>query len=171
VLALGHHRREQAAREARQLHERSAADVLEDAHARRSVSSRAMSTADRDALFATEQAIMAAIRARDVTALAALVTDDFVLRMPGQPDADKQAFLAGIGAIPGEIVGVEGAELDVRVVGDVGVISGLQIARVRVEGQEIEDRGVFVDLFVRRNGRWIMQFAYSSPAPAPAAAS
>jgi hypothetical protein len=34
--------------------------------------------------------------------------------------------------------------------GDTGIVEGVQVARVRVDGNVIEDRGSFVDVFVRR---------------------
>jgi hypothetical protein len=126
---------------------------------------------DRDALIAAEEAVFAAIAARDTAALDRLIADDFVVRIPGQPDAGKAAFLAAIGSIPGEILSVGGEGLTAQMLGpDLGMVSGVQVARVRVDGTELVDRGGFVDLFARRDGRWGMIWAFSVPmstTPAP----
>jgi hypothetical protein len=116
-------------------------------------------------LLAAEDAVFAAIAARDKHALALLLADDFVLRVPGQPDVDKAAFLGVIDAIPGDIVSIGGEDVRADFVGSVGRVSGLQIARVKVDGQLLEDRQSFVDLFERRADRWVMTWAFSVATP------
>lgn len=129
------------------------------------------SSADRDALIAAEEAVFAAIAARDTAALDRLIADDFVVRIPGHADDGKAAFLAAIGSIPGEILSVGGEGLAAQMLGpDLGMVSGVQVARVRLDGTVLVDRGGFVDLFARRDGRWGMTWAFSaqlSTTPAP----
>ncbi len=128
-------------------------------------------------LLAAERDVFAAIRRRDRAALESLTTDEFILRVPGAPDVDRAGFLAGIAAIPGEIVAVEGDKVAARALGgDSGVVTGYQVARVRMDGREVVDRQPFADVFVRRDGRWRMVFAFgvvpaeepAAPAPEPA---
>jgi ketosteroid isomerase-like protein len=120
-------------------------------------------------LIAAERALFAAIQRRDRGLLERLVADDFVLRMPGSPDVDRVGFLAAFAAIPGELLAVEGAEIDARVLGpDVGLVTGVQIARVRLDGHELADRNAFADVFERRGGEWRLVYAFGVPAPAPA---
>ena len=53
--------------------------------------------------------------------------------------------------------------------GDSGIVTGYQVARVRLDGREIVDRQAFADVFERRDGRWRMVFAFGIvPADAPA---
>jgi ketosteroid isomerase-like protein len=121
--------------------------------------------AQRD-LLATAQAIFAAIQRRDRVALESLTTPDFILRVPGAPDMDRAGFLAAIASIPGEILAVEGEQVAAHVQADgTGVVTGFQVARVRVDGNVLVDRGAFADLFVRRDGRWRMNFAFSVVVP------
>jgi ketosteroid isomerase-like protein len=129
--------------------------------------------APRAELLAAERALFAAFAHRDQAAFEQLVGDDFVLRMPGSPDVGRAAFLASIPRLPPDILSVEGAELDARVLApDLGVVSGVQIARVRVDGKEVVDRGAFTDVFRRAaDGRWQAVFAHTIPLPAPPAAA
>ena len=121
-------------------------------------------------LVAAEEAVFAAIQRRDRGALESLTTEDFILRVPGAADVDRAGFLAGIAAIPGEIVAVQGEKVAARALGsDSGIVTGFQVARVRVDGRVIVDRQAFADVFVRRDGRWRMIFAFGIvPVDAPA---
>jgi hypothetical protein len=122
------------------------------------------------ALLAAAEDVFAAIQRRDRAALESLTAEEFILRVPGAPDVDRAGFLAGIAAIPGEIVAVTGEKVAARSLGgDSGVVTGYQVARVRIDGREIVDRRAFADMFVRRDGRWRMVFAFGLvPADAPA---
>jgi hypothetical protein len=120
-------------------------------------------------LLDAEQAVFAAIAARDETTLRRLIAEDFRLRVPGQPDADLDGFVTAIRGIPGRIVSVDGERLEARRWGDVGMVSGVQRSRVELDGQTVEDRGGFVDVFELRGGRWLMTYAFSVPLAAPAA--
>jgi ketosteroid isomerase-like protein len=116
-----------------------------------------------DGLLAAEHALFAALATRDRDALERLVGDDFVLRLPGQPDTDRSAFLQGVMATPGEILGIEGEGLAAHVSGDTGIVRGVQLAHVRLDGQLIDDRGAFADVFARRGGAWKLTFALVVP--------
>lgn len=124
---------------------------------------------DPATLVAAEEALFAAIAARDATRLGRLVGDDFVLRVPGAPDVGKAAFLAGIAGIPGEIESVRGEQLAASPLGgERGLVSGVQVSRVRIDGVVVEDRQAFVDVFERRGDAWVLTFAFSvavNPAP------
>jgi hypothetical protein len=114
-----------------------------------------------DSLLGAERAIFAALAKRDTRTLARLVAPDFVFSAPGQPDSDRAAFLDGVAAIPGEMLGVEGEALVAHRAGDTGIVRGVQVARVRIGGKVITDPGAFVDVFMRRGGAWVLTFAVS----------
>lgn len=114
-----------------------------------------------DGLIAAERAVFDAISHRDGKALAALIAPDFVLHVGGQPDLDRQAFLAAAAAIEGEILSVDGTGLVAHRAGDTGVVRGTQVARVRLNGEVVDDRNRFLDVFVQRGGRWIVSVALS----------
>ena len=120
--------------------------------------------ADRDVeaeLLAAAHEVFAAIQRRDLAALQALTAETFIVRVPGATDVDRAGFLAGVAAIPGELLSVVGEHVAARQLGaDQGVVTGYQIARLRLDGAEIVDRAPFADLFERHDGRWRMTFAF-----------
>src|SRR5687768_13188460 len=56
-----------------------------------------------DALLALEATVMKAIAAKDRGTLSPILAETFVLRVPGAPDVDKEQFLEGIAAVPGDV--------------------------------------------------------------------
>jgi hypothetical protein len=57
--------------------------------------------------------VIDALAHRDGKALAALTAPGFVLHIAGKPDTDRQTFLAAAVALEGEILSVDGADLNV----------------------------------------------------------
>lgn len=130
----------------------------------------ALLTSDERSLLALEDAVMHAIRSRDATALGALVTEDFVLLGSDGTETRREAFLRGAIDIPGDILDLAAEHLRARVVAGVGVLTGLQRARVRLStGVELEDLAFFTDVCVRTPTGWRMAVAHSGPAISPGA--
>ena len=100
---------------------------------------------DREEVLATAVAIADAIGARDVARLRTLLSADFVHRQAGAGASGTQAFLDAIERIPGEIVSVGLARVEIDLAGDAALVTGIQHARVRPEGELIEDTSPFVD--------------------------
>ncbi|WP_157758741.1 nuclear transport factor 2 family protein [Cystobacter fuscus] len=112
-----------------------------------------MTTADEAQLRQLEQDMFSAIRTRDRQLLESILDERFELRVPGSPTADRAGFIGAILAIPGTILSVESDDLRVHVYGDVGVLTGRQHARVRLEdGTIVDDVGAFTDIAL--NGGW-----------------
>jgi ketosteroid isomerase-like protein len=108
-----------------------------------------------------------AIARKDAAALGRLLADDFTYRSPGNPDVRKPDFLRNVATIPVEIVSIEGEGLDVAVLGESVVVTGVQRATTRgADGAEITSRTAFTDVFVRRNGAWHLVLAYGIELPA-----
>ncbi|HEX3475306.1 MAG TPA: nuclear transport factor 2 family protein [Kofleriaceae bacterium] len=118
---------------------------------------------DGGGLIEAERALFAALARRDRAALERLVAPELVLRIPGQPDADRAALLQGIAAAPGDILEVTGEQLRAHDAGDTGIVEGIQLAWVRIDGKVLEDRGAFVDVFAKRDGAWRVTFALNVP--------
>ena len=110
-------------------------------------------------IAAAAEAVAAAIGARDVKALRGLLAPGFVHRTHGGEVAGLEKFLAGIAAIPGDImfVKLEDLRLDVTPAGVLA--TGVQHAQLRIDGQTIDDRRGFIDWFVDVNGEWKIQAA------------
>ena len=127
-------------------------------------------TPDERALLALEDSVIEAIRRRDASALGALVTDDFVLIGSDGTATRREDFLRAAVEIPGEILELSVLHLRARVVGAVGVLTGLQRARVRLPTDiEVDDVAFFTDVCVRTESGWRMALAHSGPALLPGA--
>ena len=125
-------------------------------------------TPDERALLALEDSVIDAIRRRDVSALAALVTEGFVLVGSDGTETRREEFLRAAVGIPGEILELSALHLRARAVGGVGVLTGLQRARVRLPtGIEVDDVAFFTDVCVRTGTGWKMALAHSGPAVLP----
>src|SRR4051812_42542547 len=109
--------------------------------------------------------LAAAIARRDVAAIRERLAPGFVHRTHGGAGADAKAFLQAIEQIPGEIlvVSLEQVEIDMSPLG--ALVTGVQQAQVRVDGEVIVDRRGFVDWFVKRAGEWRIQAAVDLPEP------
>ena len=113
-----------------------------------------------------ERDIMHAIKGKDTAALAPMLADDFVYRTHFGAEADKAGFLDSITSFPVEIISLRGEELKVNVYGDTAVLTGVQVAEARPpEGETEESAVAFTDVFVRRDGRWLMVLAYGVELP------
>jgi ketosteroid isomerase-like protein len=118
------------------------------------------------AILQLERDIMEAIKNKDAATLEPMVADDFIYRTHFGAEADKAEFLKSIAAFPVEIRAIRGEELKVNVYGETAVLTGMQVAEVRMpEGAEEEGAVAFTDVFVRRDGRWLMVLAYAVELP------
>jgi ketosteroid isomerase-like protein len=124
----------------------------------------------RREILEIERETMAAIERKDGKALGRVLAEQFVYRTPTGEELGREAFLRNIASIPFEILSVRGENLKVGVFGETVVLTGVQVATVRTEdGKEEVGRGAFTDVFVRREGRWLMALAYDVELPAAAA--
>jgi hypothetical protein len=112
-------------------------------------------TPDEYLLHEIAHAMAAAIGRRDVTMLAALLAPGFAYRSDGAAAAaDSGAFLDGIRTIPGQLLFVRVERVAIDIAGDAAMLTGVQHAQIHLDGQTIDDRRGFADLFVRIGGTW-----------------
>lgn len=110
--------------------------------------------------------IFAAIQRKDTKKLEGILADDFVYRNPLEGEVARAAFLAGLKAIPVEISAIWSEDMKVNVYGDVAVMTGTQKARtLEATGKEVLSATAFTDIFVRRNGRWLLALAHGVELP------
>jgi ketosteroid isomerase-like protein len=121
---------------------------------------------DDDRVRAIARDIANAIGRKDLDALSALMAPGFVHRTVGGDTLDAEAFLRGIEAIPGDIVSIVLEQVTVDVSDQSALATGIQRAQVRVNGEIVNDRGAFVDWFVKVGGEWRIRVAVSLPAGA-----
>jgi uncharacterized protein (TIGR02246 family) len=122
-------------------------------------------------LLEIDRAVMEAIAAKDPHRLAPLLAETFTLKTPGAPEVSREAFLDAIAALGGEVLSIAAQETTALVVGDGGVVSGVQVAQVRLfdGGKVVTSQSVYTDVYERHDGRWRLRFAFSIELPAPAA--
>jgi ketosteroid isomerase-like protein len=119
-----------------------------------------------EAILQLERDIMDAIKSKNATALAPMLSDDFTYRTHFGAEASKTEFLQSIASFPVEILSIRGEELKVNVYGETAVITGVQRAEARAPTGEPEESAVaFTDIFVRSEGRWLMVLAYGVELP------
>ncbi|HEY3040391.1 MAG TPA: nuclear transport factor 2 family protein [Pyrinomonadaceae bacterium] len=113
-----------------------------------------------------EREIMTAIKNKDAATLAPMLGDDFIYRTHFGAEADKAEFLRSIASFPAEILAIRGEDLRLNVYGETAVLTGVQLAQARArEGRAEESAVAFTDVFVRRDGRWLMVLAYGIELP------
>jgi uncharacterized protein DUF4440 len=118
---------------------------------------------DREAILGVARRMAAAIGRRDTVAIRALLAPDFVQRTIGGAAVDAEQFLAAIAQIPGEILAVDLADLEVDLADDAAIVTGVQHARVRIGGQAVDDKRPFVDWIVKHDGEWRFRAAIDLP--------
>ncbi len=101
------------------------------------------------------------------------MAEDFVFRDTAGATLAKQDFLRLATSLPVRILSVWGEQLKVHVYGETAVLTGRQRALVEnAEGRQ-EDGGtqIFTDVFVRREGRWLLVLAHTVELPQASAAT
>ncbi len=103
-----------------------------------------------DALEAIERQWLAS--EHDSTALGRILADDFLHPVPAGVFLTKAQHIEWAVRHPAPTGRQQRLDqLRIRRYGDVGLVTGLVVT---TEGDGREDRSVFTDVFVRRNGRW-----------------
>jgi len=120
---------------------------------------------ERVRVLETAVAIADAIGARDLARLRTLMSRDFIHRQAGAGSSDAEAFLAAIERIPGDIVSVQLAQVQIDMAGGSALVTGIQQARVRLDGELIEDTRAFVDWLVNESGTWRLRAAIELASP------
>ncbi len=119
-----------------------------------------------EAILQIERDIMTAIKNKDAATLEPMLADDFIYRTHFGAESDKAEFLKAIASFPVEIITLRGEDLKVNVYGETAILTGLQLAEARPpEGKAEESAVAFTDVFVRREGRWLMVLAYGVELP------
>lgn len=107
--------------------------------------------------------IATCIARRDGATLRRLLAPGFVARALGGEVMGADEFIAGVEGLPADIafVQVEGVTVDLTPTG--ALVSGVQVARLTVDGQAIDDRRSFADWFVHTDDGWRLQAALDVP--------
>ena len=123
-------------------------------------------TDDRTQLLTVSDEILEALRAKDDAAVGACLAADFVHRTEKGALTARAEFLSAVAGAPFVIerLGFETIEADIF--GATALVSGVQSGRVRLDdGQVVDTRTAFTDLFVRTSAGWRLQAATSVDLP------
>ena len=97
------------------------------------------------------QAVYDGIRTRDAAKLREYLAADFRWDAPDGKPRKRDEFLAGVAALPGDIVSVSGMRLSTTMRGDRVTVCGVQRAIVKLGGEEkIDDQPVLQRLAAAR---------------------
>ena len=125
-------------------------------------------TADavREVLDVQRVDVWGAMRAKDPEAWLRVLADDFVLRTPGEEDRDRAEFVERMTSFPGEVMSIACHDLRADAYGTAVVVTGVQHAVLRmVNGARLEDFTMMSNVFVEREGRWVMVLAHALSLP------
>jgi len=119
-----------------------------------------------DELLQIEKEIFSSIKSKDAKRLDKLLADDFVYRSPGNSEQQKAPFLKAIESISIEMTDVWSEDMKANIYSDVAVITGTQQARVRLsDGKVVIGATAFTDVFVRKDGKWLLALAHGVELP------
>ena len=122
-----------------------------------------------DAILKIASDIMDAIKNKDAATLEPMLAAEFIYRTHFGAEADRTEFLTSIASMPQAILAIRGEELKVNVFGETAILTGVQLAEARpLEGEAEESVVAFTDVFVKRNGSWLMVLAYGVELPSDA---
>ncbi len=123
---------------------------------------KAPSRPDREGLLAAFDAVREALMACDTEALKDLYAEDFRAHniRGGVEGRDLVLETFKPGGVRLDVF--EAEDLEVEVLGEVGLLTGLGSISGRYDGGEFRHRVRFVDIYLWRDGRWRYHFSQSS---------
>lgn len=122
--------------------------------------------AAREVLDVQRVDVWGAMRAKSPEAWMRVLADDFVLRTPGEEDRGRDAFVERMTSFPGEVVSVACHDLRADEFGTAVVVTGVQHAVLRMSNDaRFEDFTMMSNVFVSREGRWVMVLAHALSLP------
>ena len=110
--------------------------------------------------------VWGAMRAKSPEAWTRVLAHDFVLRTPGEEDRDRSAFVERMTSFPGEVVSIACHDLRADAFGSAVVVTGVQHAVLRMPNDaRFEDFTMMSNVFVAREGRWVMVLSHALSLP------
>lgn len=120
------------------------------------------STPGREGLLAAFEAVRAALLSNDTECLRELYDEAFRSHSIRGDVEGREAVLEAFrpGGVRLEMFEIE--DLSVETIGEVGILTGLGWMSGRSDNTEFRHRIRFVDVFIRRDGRWRYHFSQST---------
>jgi hypothetical protein len=103
---------------------------------------------------------------KDARLFEQVLAADFVSRSPGQPDQDRVAFILTLTSFPASVLTVDSDNLAIHIFGDLAVLSGVQLAQLRLPNGGIATNHVMItNIFCKRQERWSMVLTHAVELP------
>lgn len=96
-----------------------------------------------------------ALTAGDLDKVARIVADDWSGINYDGSKATKRSLLAAVKAGKDKAETIEVGPMEVKVLGNVAVVQGSDIEKSVIEGKDTSGKWVWMDVFVRRQGKWV----------------
>jgi ketosteroid isomerase-like protein len=108
-----------------------------------------------DALKQLERDWVDAAKAGDTDKLSAILADDWVgLEYDGSKETKKSA-IADVKSGKSKLESLEFGPMDVKVLGNVGVVQGSDTEKSSMNGKDTSGKWVWMDVFAKRDGKWV----------------
>lgn len=116
--------------------------------------------ADESGVIDAQRRFWEALKAKDAAQFEAILATDFVSIAPDEPDESRERFIATLTSFPGAVLSVDARQVRVDFFGETAVLTGTQIAEVRLpNGMEIQDVIAITNVFRNEGGEWKMSLA------------
>jgi ketosteroid isomerase-like protein len=114
----------------------------------------------QQAVMECQNRFWSALQQKNAELFVQVLAEDFVCRSPDQEDQDRTAFIATLTSIPFPIAALRGEAIAIRVVGDVAILTGTQLAQMRLpNGAMVPQRLALTNVFQKIAGMWKMILA------------
>lgn len=118
------------------------------------------------AVLQCQQQFWLALQHKDIALFMQVLAEDFVCRSPGEADQDRTAFIAALTSIPLTILDAKGETIAIRIVDDVAILTGTQIAHLRLpNGETVSERLALTNVYQHVGERWKMILAHPVSLP------
>jgi ketosteroid isomerase-like protein len=97
----------------------------------------------------------------DTATLDKLLADEFAF-VGGQKKAD---YLEGFKTRGFTVDSAVSTDIEVQVYGDTAVLTGVDLITLKKDNQVLQSKWLYLDVWIRRGGRWQCVKTYASPAP------
>jgi len=97
-----------------------------------------------------------AIKAGDGEQLGRILGDDWIEVGNDGKKLTKAQLIAGVKSGKVKVDSIELGPLDVKLLGDVGVVQGSHVERSTANGQAVSGEVLWMDVFAHRDGKWVV---------------
>jgi catechol 2,3-dioxygenase-like lactoylglutathione lyase family enzyme len=118
------------------------------------------------AILKRQEQFWSALRRKDARLMMQVLADDFVYRAESGEMLDRGALIATLTGMPAEVGAITSEHIAVDVLGDVAIVTGVQIGEVVfADGTSVTERLALNNTFQLRDGAWQMVLAHPVTLP------